>query len=81
MLISLRLVQVCESLADPRTRRREVAALRDAMAELNLASSRIVTRDSDQEQIPADSGRIQVVAVWRFLLDLGGPEPLQFVAE
>ena len=70
---SLRLAQVCESLADPRTRRREVAALRDAMAELNLASSQIITRDSDQEPIPTDSGRIQVVAAWRFLLDLGGP--------
>ena len=77
---SLRLVQVCESLADPRTRRREVAALRDAMAELGLASSQIVTRDSDQEPIPTDSGRIQVVAAWRFLLELGGPEPLQFAA-
>ena len=77
---SLRLVQVCESLADPRTRRREVAALRDAMAELGLASSQIVTRDSDQEPIPTDSGRIQVVAAWRFLLDLGGPDPLQFAA-
>ena len=78
---SLRLAQVCESLADPRTRRREVAALRDAMAELNLASSQIITRDSDQEPIPTDSGRIQVVAAWRFLLDLGGPEPLQLAAE
>ena len=78
---SLRLVQVCKSLADPRTRRQEVAALRDAMTELNLASSRIITRDSDQGPIPTDSGRIQVVAAWRFLLDIGGPEPLQLAAE
>ena len=78
---SLRLVQVCESLADPRTRRREVAALRDAMAELNLASSQLVTRESAQEQIPTDSGKIEVVAAWRFLLDLGSPGPLQFAAE
>ena len=51
------------------------------MAELNLASSQLITRDSAQEQIPTDSGKIEVVAAWRFLLDLGGPEPLQFAAE
>ena len=78
---SLRLVQVCESLADPRTRQREVAALRDAMAELKLSSSQIVTRDLDQEHIPTDSGKVEVVAAWRFLLDLGSPEPLQLTAK
>jgi len=69
------LVQVCESLADPRTRRREVTALRDAMAELNLPSSVLVTRgelgDAGSEQrIAVDSGTIEVVAGWRFVLDL-----------
>ena len=70
------LVQVCESLAEARTRRREVAALRDAMAELNLRSSVLVTRgepgDAGGEQrIAVDAGTIEVVAGWRFLLDLG----------
>ena len=70
------LVQVCESLADPRTRRREVTALRDAMAELNLQSSVLVTRgepgDAGAEQhFTVDSGSIDIVAGWRFLLDLG----------
>ena len=69
------LVQVCESLANPRTRRREVTALRDAMAELNLRSSVLVTRgelgDAGGEQrITVDTGTIEVVAGWRFLLDL-----------
>ena len=69
------LVQVCESLADPRTRRREVTALRDAMAELNLPSSVLVTRgelgDAGSEQrIAVDSGTIEFVAGWRFVLDL-----------
>ena len=69
------LVQVCESLADPRTRRREVTALRDAMAELNLPSSVLVTRgelgDAGSEQrIAVDSGTIEVVAGWSFVLDL-----------
>ena len=69
------LVQVCESLADPRTRRREVTALRDAMAELGLKSSVLVTRGElgdmgDEQRITADSGTIAVVAGWRFVLDL-----------
>ncbi|MDD9983205.1 MAG: ATP-binding protein, partial [Gammaproteobacteria bacterium] len=69
------LVQVCESLADPRTRRREVSALRDAMADLNLRSSVIVTRGElgdagGERRIPVDSGTIEVVAGWRFVLGL-----------
>ncbi|MFC1824291.1 ATP-binding protein [Thermodesulfobacteriota bacterium] len=63
------LVQVCESLADPQTRKREVAALIDAMAELGLKSGTIVTRN-EGEEIEADSGKILVVPVWRFLLNL-----------
>ena len=68
------LVQVCESLADPRTRRREVSARRDAMAELDLRSIVLVTRgelgDAGGEQrLTGDSGTIEVVPCWRFLLD------------
>ena len=59
----------------------EAAAQRDSIAELNLASSQLITRDSDQEQFPTDRGNIEVIAAWRFLLDLGGPEPLQLAAE
>ena len=69
------LVQVCESLADPRTRRREVTALRDAMAGLDLQSSVLVTRGESgdmggEQRMTVDSGTIEVVASWRFLLDL-----------
>lgn len=70
---SLLLVQVCESLDAPRTRQREVAALRDAMAELNLKSSLLVTRGFDQmrdERISVDSGEIETLPAWRFLLGL-----------
>ena len=68
------LVQVCESLADPKTRRRETTALRDAMAELNLRSSVVVTRDgpggaSGEHRLDVDTGIIEVTAGWRFLLD------------
>lgn len=63
------LVQVCESLADPQTRKREITALGEAMAELNLSSGTIVTR-GEEEQIAVDSGKIDVIPAWRFLLHL-----------
>ena len=66
---SLRLVQVCETLADPQTRKREVQALAEAMAELGLNQATIVTRHED-EDIAAGQGAILVVPAWRFLLDL-----------
>ena len=69
------LVQVCESVADPGTRKREVAALRDAMGELGLPSSVLVTRGGPagpgrDDRISVDTGTIAVTAAWRFLLDL-----------
>ena len=63
------LVQVCESMADKKTRKREVTALADAMRELKLSQGTIVTRD-EEEQIQVDSGRIDVVPAWRFLLNV-----------
>jgi len=63
-----RLVQVCESLAEPRTRKREIDARGQAMAELDLASGTIVTLDQE-ERIETASGAIEVVPAWRFLLD------------
>ena len=68
---SRRLIQVCESLVDPRTRKREVLALRDAMAELSLNTAEIVVRSGTiSEEIEAETGVIRVVPAWRFLLDL-----------
>lgn len=65
------LFQVCETLADPATRKREVTALGEAMAELRLETAAIVTRD-EQEEIDAQGRRIAVLPAWRFLLDLPG---------
>ena len=62
------LVQVCESMADPQTRKREIAALSEAMTELSLTEGTIVTRNDD-EQLHVESGIIHVVPVWRFLLN------------
>lgn len=63
------LVQVCESLAEPQTRKRETMALSEAMTELGLTTGTLVTRNED-ERIDVGSGTIEVVPVWRFLLDL-----------
>ena len=62
------LVQVCESLADPRTRKRETAALAAAMAELDADTATIVTRN-ERERIEVGGAAIDVVPAWRFLLD------------
>jgi predicted AAA+ superfamily ATPase len=63
------LVQVCESLTDPHTRKREVGALNDSMVELGTKTGTIVTRNEDEE-INTSAGIIHVVPIWRFLLDL-----------
>jgi predicted AAA+ superfamily ATPase len=66
---SRQLIQVCESMAEPQTRKRELAALNEAMQETGLTFGRIVTR-SEEDQIIMDSRTIMVVPIWRFLLDL-----------
>ena len=54
------LVQVCEQLEDPATRRREIGALREAMAELHTDRATIVTL-SEEEEVETDSGPVRVV--------------------
>ena len=63
------LIQVCESLAEAQTRKRETAALNEAMAELGLKTGTIVSRN-EGERIEVEAGTIEVVPAWRFLLDL-----------
>ena len=64
-----KLMQVCDSLAETQTRKREVAALSEAMTDLGIKTGTIVTRDVD-ERINTSAGIIEVVPVWRFLLSL-----------
>ncbi len=66
------LVQVCESMAEPQTRKREVTALNQAMAEYGLKSGTVVTRN-EEDEIKVDAGKIEVVPAWRFLLNLPDP--------
>jgi len=63
------LVQVCESMSDPQTKKREVSALADAMRELGLPQGTIVTR-GESDRIAVDAGTIETTPAWRFLLDL-----------
>ncbi|MFN2269109.1 MAG: ATP-binding protein [Desulfonatronovibrio sp.] len=63
------LIQVCESMTDHQTRKRETTALAEAMSELKLDQGIIVTR-KEEEQIHVDSGRIDLVPAWRFLLNI-----------
>ncbi len=63
------LIQVCETLADTETKRREINALLDAMLELNLNDSYIVTRH-EEEVITVGEKKIHVVPVWKFALGI-----------
>jgi len=62
------LLQVCESLADPGTRKREIDALAEAMRELDLGSALVVTR-SETDRLHVGGRTVDVVPVWRFLLE------------
>lgn len=64
------LIQVCETLAHPETRKRETTALCEAMSELKLNSGILVTRN-EEETIQMECGQINVTPAWRFLLDIG----------
>jgi len=63
------LIQVCESMIEPETRKREISALSVAMDELGLESCTIVTRN-EEEELTVDTGTIKVLPIWRFLLNL-----------
>lgn len=63
------LVQVCESMAEAKTRKREVTALSEVMADLGLKFGTIVTQD-EEDKIEVEAGTIEVIPAWRFLLNL-----------
>ena len=63
------LIQVCEPLALPQARDREINALDEAMGELKLKPGTMVTR-GESETLTVGTGVIEVVPGWRFLPDL-----------
>jgi len=63
----IELIQVCESLSVPKTRKRELRALMKAMSEFNLDSSTILTYDeSGIETI--DNKQVNIIPIWLWLL-------------
>lgn len=63
------LIQVCESLADPKTLKRETTAINETMLELGLDSGIIVTLKEEQK-IEISAGIVLVIPAWKFLLYL-----------
>lgn len=63
------LVQVCESLSDPKTRKRELTSLSEAMNEQKLDSGIVVSR-GEEEVLRLEYGVIEVMPAWRFLLKM-----------
>ncbi len=62
------LIQAAETLADPKTKQHEIAALREAMSEQHATRGYIVTH-REEETIQTVEGSIQVLPAWRFLLE------------
>jgi len=61
------LMQVCLSLGDPATKKREISSLNQAMEELNLGESTIITFE-EEDVLEEGSKVINIVPVWQFLL-------------
>jgi predicted AAA+ superfamily ATPase len=60
-------IQVSAQVDDPKTREREVRALKAVMNERSLAASTLVTLD-EESHIQTPSGLIHLVPAWRWLL-------------
>ena len=61
------LIQVCTTLSDPSTRKREISSLSQAMKENGLPISTIVTLNDD-DTILQDQNTIRVLPIWKFLI-------------
>jgi predicted AAA+ superfamily ATPase len=61
------LLQVCLSLNDPLTKKREVSSLIQAMDELNLKTSKIITLEED-DAIKTEGKKISVIPAWKYLI-------------
>jgi predicted AAA+ superfamily ATPase len=64
---SKNLLQVCITLDDPLTAKREITSLLQAMDELDLQESTIVSLQEEKE-IEKDNKKIRIVPAWKFLI-------------
>jgi hypothetical protein len=62
-----RLIQVCSSLQDPETRKREVSSLLEAMKELGIRNAIIVTFE-EIDTIRSGESVIEIVPAYKFLV-------------
>jgi predicted AAA+ superfamily ATPase len=69
---SIALFQVCLSLKDPQTKKREVEGLSVAMQELHMSTGTIITFD-EEEQIVVPSGLITCMPAWKILTEIPDP--------
>jgi predicted AAA+ superfamily ATPase len=71
----VKLIQVCETLADPQTRKREISALDIAMKEMDLTSGVLVT-GNEEETISTKQGKVTIQPAWKFLLEWDLPDSI-----
>ncbi len=62
------LYQVCLSLNDAKTKAREIKAVLEARKELPVEKASIITLEDDYDEV-IDSYTIEVIPLWKFLLD------------
>lgn len=62
------LIQVCESLTNEQTRKRELTAMLEAMQELKLTHGLIITKTEEGVE-NVIQGQIKIISTWRFLLE------------
>ncbi len=63
------LIQVAYSIDDPKTRHREIRALKAAMKELNLKKSYIITMESEEECLQIDGCEIEIIPASLWILN------------
>ena len=61
------IVQVCYTMSDPVTRKRELAGLLETMDEVGVESGTIVTY-AEEERLQTGGKRVEITPAWRYLL-------------
>lgn len=62
-------IQVCISLSNAKIVKREIDGLLEAKRNLNAQRLVILTEDEEEEELTEDSVKIQVVPIWKWLLE------------
>jgi len=68
-----KVIQVTQSLSDPKTRDREINGITEALDKFALKNGLIITRD-EESKIVKDGKNISVVPVWKWLLEYNFPQ-------